>query len=618
MTIAQNFPAISPSLLLDFANVQALDSRITFTRATTATYYGTRTALAEQNLFTQSVGMSDWVISNSGAQITRVLNATTAPDSTSTATSIKSVSGNTQASLSSKSTERTFPVNSTISVYAKADGRNFLAINLRSSGGTRSVWFDLINGTVGTAESGNTGQIVNAGNGWYRCIATRTSSDIDQVQFYIADTDGSFAITNNDTIGLFVWGAQAEQRSTVTAYTPTTTQPISNYIPILETAASNVARFDHNPTTFESLGLLIEEQRTNLQTYSEDFANAAWIKSNSTITSNTIVPPDGTLNGDKLVENTATAEHFISKSVAVVSGTTYVLSVFAKQAEPNRFLSLLFGGGGFYSGEAATFNLNTGVVASTNGTTTATITSVGNGWYRCSTTAVSKATGTPSGAERIVLNNSTSSVTFSYTGDGYSGIYIWGAQMEAGAFATSYIPTVASQVTRSADIASMTGTNFSSWYNQGEGTFVTEVIANNSATAGAQIRRFLEIRNDATTEVIRFGRATSNFAIRFVLATNGVVETLTPSAAITFGTIVPNNPDTFAVGYSATIPSLVLDGTKAPDITGGFVGLPTGMTQMNIGSAGVANLTDILNGTIKRVAFYPLRLTNTQLISLTS
>jgi hypothetical protein len=206
-----------------------------------------------------------------------------------------------------------------------------------------------------------------------------------------------------------------------TAYTPTTTQPITNYIPVLQSAANNVARFDHNPVTGESLGLLVEEQRTNLILRSEEFDNASWAKSAATITANTIVAPDGNLTGDKLVENTDTNVHWVSGNGTGAAGT-YTMSAYVKAAE--RTWAYLIDNS-TVTGRVF-FNLATGTIGTITGTgsPSGTITSVGNGWYRITMTITT--TGTPV----CRIGAASADNTSSYTGDGYSGIYIWGAQLE--------------------------------------------------------------------------------------------------------------------------------------------------------------------------------------------
>lgn len=621
MTIQSNFPAIKPSLNLDFANVEALDPRITFSRASTATYYGTQTALAEQNLLLQSQTFDNDAWAKNDVAVTA--NTIAAPDGTITADTIQTTISTASHSVQTVAgVSIVSGVTYTFSVFAKKNTNDFVQIAQFGSGnplGTTRANFNISTGVVGTV-SGGTSTITDVGSGWYRCTLTVTATANGVITVFLSLITSSTAIrfeswTAAGTESVYLWGAQVEQRSAVSAYTPTTTQPVTNYIPVLLTAEAGVPRFDHNPVTFESLGLEIEEQRTNLLLRSEEFESASWSRTASTVTANSVVSPDGTLDADTYVVNSGVnisgntnLQNVRSAAVTVTTATTYTYSVYIKAAGYSVVRVIVSAQANLALGIAdVIFNVSTGVITTTT-TGSGTITPVGNGWYRCTVTGTTAGTTVYCGQ----------AVADTGTANGYSGLFMWGAQLEAGAFATSYIPTVASQVTRSADIASMTGTNFSSWYNQGEGTFVTEVIANNGATAGIQVRRFLDIRNDASTEAIRFGRGAPALAVRFQLESGDVSQSLAGSNAVAFGTIVPNNPDIFAVGYSSTIPSLVLDGTKAIDITSGFVGLPTGMTQMNIGSSGVANLTDILNGTIKRVAFYPLRLTNTQLISLTS
>ena len=246
---------------------------------------------------------------------------------------------------------------------------------------------------------------------------------------------------------------------------------------VLRYAAPGAPRFDHNPTTGESLGLLVEEQRTNLLLRSEEFDNATWPKSNlrafgSGSTANAIAAPSGTLSADLLIEDTATGEHFVEQNFSTFSGTTYALSVFAKAGTNKttivlRLTTTAWNGG---TNNQVRFNLSTGSAAIVAGSPTAFSQDLGNGWWRFTLVSTASATGTP--AARVHLTDGAGNI--SYTGDGTSGIYIWGAQLEAGSFPTSYIPTTTTTVTRSADVASITGTAFSSWYRSDGGTNLIE------------------------------------------------------------------------------------------------------------------------------------------------
>jgi hypothetical protein len=248
-------------------------------------------------------------------------------------------------------------------------------------------------------------------------------------------------------------------------FTRSTTATFVGSNGLIQTAAINAPRFDYDPVTLAAKGLLIEEQRTNLALQSQTFDNATWSKIGATVTANTTTAPDGTTTADTLVEDTSTGVHIAFQAGSFVAGTTYTITVFAKAGTRTR-LNMINVGGVSYDGY---FDLLTGTVISSP-VGTASITAAGNGWYRCQMTSTAGSTSSGNVQFRLV----SSGTTTSYTGDGTSGLFLWGAQLEAGAFATSYIPTVASQVTRSADVATMTGTNFSSWYNQSEGTFVAD------------------------------------------------------------------------------------------------------------------------------------------------
>ena len=601
MSIQSNFPAIKPTLLLDFANTEQLDPRISFTRASTATYYGTQTAKAEENLFAYSQEFDNAYWTKTRSTVTA--NSDTAPDGTVTADSVLQASGQT----TSGNVFRSVTVAAgdvVVSVFAKPNGKNFLSIReVLTDGTNKSTWFNVSTGVVGVTSASHTATITATTNGYYRCSIkfTANAARTGNVEFFIADTDGSLTVAD-DGNGLFLWGAQLEARSAATAYQVTTTQTITNYIPQLLAAASGVARFDHNPTTFESLGLLIEESRTNLFTYSEQFDNAAWSKTAASVTANTIVSPDGTLNADKLVEDATTAIHFTAQVASVTSGTTYTASFYAKKAERTQ-CGLLFATAGFGTNTVDTFDLNAGTVL-TNASGTASITAVGNGWYRVSATRT--ATATSSSTFQIRIGDAGS---FNYLGNGYSGIYIWGAQLESGNFSTSYIPTVASQVTRAADAASMTGTNFSSWYNQAAGTLYAEW----QKFAPSTFQAVVAASDGTAVNAIIIGHGSisgSNNSLLFDV----LVGNATQASIITIANSPSNTFAKTAAAYAVNDFSVVSNGGSAGTDTLGVLPVPN---RLNIGVAG-SMISGFLNGTIRKLAYYPLRVTNAQLQALTS
>jgi hypothetical protein len=580
--------SVRPSLLLDFANTKALDPRITFARASTARFYDGKTvAKAEENLLTFSQEFDNAAWTKTNATVTA--NTTTAPDGTSTAEKLVSTSASIGPDVRrTPGVSITSGTVFTASFFAKAGEVSLVAINNFDTA-SRTTYFNLATGTVGTVAAGSTATITDVGNGWYRCTTTRTAAAVTTLGFTIQaqTTEGTWSQTIGD--GLFLWGAQLEQRSSVTAYTPTTTQPITNYVPVLQSAANNVARFDHNPVTGESLGLLIEEQRTNLLVRSEEFDNASWTRFAVTVTPNTVVAPDGTLTADKLVENTSNALHRVTQQS--FSAGTYTLTVYAKAAESTRF-------------ELVTTPVDVGFDLS-NGTilfgTGGSIAAVGNGWYRCSVTFTVAVT---HGIGYGLLNSSNQRT---YTGDGYSGIYIWGAQLEAGAFPTSYIPTVATQVTRSADRASMN--NIGSLLNIAEGTLYVSGIAPPGLQPSGNSFGFA-VLSDGTSNnrarLVRNGLDTNSF---FGVTSNGATQ-----ASITMGALSNNSLFKAAGAYKTNDFATSLNGSSVGvDTLGATV---TALNTLDIGHQGGTGLTET-NSCISKIAYYPLRLTNAQLQALT-
>ena len=590
MTISANYPSVIPSLSLDFANSGVLDNRITFTRSTTGAYYnGYSSAVAEQNLLLYS---QNYTVANWNKQLTtNTANTTVAPDGTTTASTLTATAGAGEHGIYQTITSAA-GVN-TLSSYIQAGTAGFATLNLSTTSGNYAyAIFNLSTGAVTQSAGLGSFTYTTASsvlvNGFYRLTLTATCPANPVIQIMMStsgtgtvDAYGVITFTAVGTETIYAWGAQLEQRSSVTAYTPTTTTAITNYIPVLQTGAINQARFDHDPVLGTSLGLLIEQQSTNLLLQSQFASGWSYSGASGVLAAN--IAPDGTQTAVKLVENTATGQHE-NYQVFTLTTTPYTDSVYLKSAGRTWAWVTIQD----VSELGAYFDLTNGVLGTVAAGVTATITSVGNGWYRCS---VSRTTAS-SGICYLNIYIASANNSASYTGDGFSGIYIWGAQLEALAFPTSYIPTVASQVTRSADLAVMTGTNFSSWYNNAQGTFFGSV-------------------NIPTTTLVYSGIINSQSVLGYGVYANGAngVSSVFGANAVnqTFGA-----NQNFATSYTTISLALSASGQAVSVATSGI-----GSQQITSLQIGLSSYPRYLNGYIKKIQYYPIAVTNAQLQALT-
>ena len=335
---------------------------------------------------------------------------------------------------------------------------------------------------------------------------------------------------------------------------------------------------------------MIEEQRTNLVTYSEDFANVAWGKFGTTITANTIIAPDGTLTADKLVEDTSTSEHRVLEIDSLggsVDNTNYVCSVYAKAGERTK-IRLKENGGN--SGSNLTFDLSNGTIS---GGSNGTITDVGNGWYRCS--MLRTISYSISFNFQIIL---VDGINTTYTGDGYSGVYLWGVQVERGSFPTSYIKTTGSQVTRSKDDVEMTDI---SWFNFEQGTLYAEVKQN----VERNNYNYFRLDDGSTGNFLSIGtKITSPDAIKITTRFNG------NTATEFYGSTEGNANNIKAVGtYFNTSFAISANGETATTGTGNPI--PPSLNRVIFGDA-----TTVNSAYFKRLAYYPVALTNNEIQDL--
>jgi len=550
-----------PSLDLRFADNKLLTDAITganlvtFTRASTGTFVGSngliQSAVTNLLLRSEELDNASWIKQSS---VSVSANTTVAPNGTLTADTITWTSASVNTGIYAQILSGlAVSVAHTRSIYVRAD----------SAGGTVQLTDPTL--TVGITT-------INLTTEWQRIELTENTPIAGSAGVWVRKTASS-----PNTI--YLWGAQLEQSSTVGEYIPTTS------------TINSAPRFDHNPTTGESLGLLVEDSRTNLLLRSEELDNASWNKAASSVSANAIASPFGTTTADKLIEDSALAQHYIWQLVNVTASSSYTISIYAKAAERSEvYLSLSTFNSAFLSGVDAYFNLSNGTIRGSGVNATAQISNTGNGWYRCSVSGTAQIT-TAAIINAAATSNGT---TFFYIGDGTSGLFLWGAQLEAGAFATSYIPTATATVTRAVDVASITGTNFSSFYNQTEGTVFAEAISVATNTS------VFSISDNSTNNRIQL--ETGSSTRRFRITSSGSAR-YDNSVSYTFGT-----QGKTAGAYLDTSTNHATNGTLGSSSTASP--LPV-VDRIYIGSNAAGSFPN--NGTIKRLVYFPTRLPNNTL-----
>jgi hypothetical protein len=351
---------------------------------------------------------------------------------------------------------------------------------------------------------------------------------------------------------------------------------------------ANVPRIDY---TGGGCGkLLLEPQRTNLVLYSEQFDNAAWTKSGTTISANVATSPAGFTDADLITLNAGTSVKQVFQSFSAVTGT-FSYSIFAK-AGTHRFVQLLAG-----TSAICNFNLELGTFNAT--ASTGSIQNYGNGWFRCNMVA----TYTSNTAINLLAVDSLTSVRAQATSS--TGTFIiYGAQLEEGSFATSYIPTVAAAVTRNADEVSKTG--ISSLIGQTEGTLFVEV--NVTTLQGAATRVIFSIQTGTTFVRLLFSAVGSNtlralvrdlsvdkFDARTTISTTGIIK--------------------LAIAYKSLDSSFYVNGVQ---ITNVLTDLSFGSLTMGDVTLGYDGSTNELGDSISQALLFPTRLTNSELETLTT
>ena len=392
------------------------------TRATTATRVNSAglVELVPYNLLQYSEDISNSVWSKNAVSVTSSL----APDGSSTAYKLTPNTSNTLHYIY-QTNSRSVGNYYTLEIYAKADGYDTCRI------ATNGNDFGDINLTsLSISLTNATGSVTDVGNGWRRILITSTS-DLSTEDIYIIVGTASFA--GNGTSGILFWHTQLVEGSTAKDYQKTETR-------------LNIPRLDYSNGTCPSL--LVEPQRTNVCLYSEDFT-AQWVPVGGGVTPNTTISPSGTLTADTL--NTTLQ---LYQTIPASANITYTISLWVKLGTATNLCLVVNNTAAWNTIGGESFDATDGLNTST--------------WTRISytfTTPVSL----PAGAINYHIGaNGESGLTQSA-----GTVFIWGAQLEAGSYATSYIPTTSASVTRNADVISKTG--ISSLIGQTEGTFFVDV-----------------------------------------------------------------------------------------------------------------------------------------------
>jgi hypothetical protein len=373
---------------------------------------------------------------------------------------------------------------------------------------------------------------------------------------------------------------------------------------------ASAPRFDYDPITLAARGLLIEEQRTNLLLRSAEFDNASWTKLNATATGGAATGPDGTASADSIAPTASTATHAALQTATVTASTTYTATVYMKAAGATH--AQLVYDDGASNGAFMNLNLSTGAItrgpeAAGTGTQVAgDVQSAGNGWYRVRVTAQHGSTTARVAVNPLVSSASASGIFPSITTTTGDAVYLWGAQLEAGPFATSYIPTTTAQVTRTADSLVMTGANFSSWFNAVQGTIYAE--ADSVAFGGGTGARPVFELNDGTSN----NRVTAYFRSGAAgLETDVMAGGVNQAALASQVGLLSNTVYKLAAVYAANdFAFAVAAGAVATDSAGSV----PAVTQLLIGATNAA----YQNGHLRTLRYYPRRLPDTTLQALTT
>jgi hypothetical protein len=442
----------------------------------------------------------------------------------------------------------------------------------------------LSNGTFSGTAFNITPTITSVGDGWYRCaIYSSNLGQGIQLSYWItarnANSTANYA--GDGTSGILIWGAQLVEGASALDYQMTETR-------------LNIPRFDYSLGSCQNI--LLEPQRTNLNLWSEDLTNVYWSKFQSSIVANATTAPNGLLTADKLVEDTTTNAHsvFIGGLILTI-GQSLTRSVYLK-ADGRNWAALAIAESGTF--HRAYFNLSNGTIGNVGAGVTAAIEPAANGFYKCSITRVLTTTNPSSFAIELASANGTNT----YLGNGTSGIFVWGGQIEVGAYQTSYIPTSSASVTRNADVISRGN------------VFTNGLITASGGTWFVDLRNNIVRRRDGLNGSDLFlsttttGFSGSNFLIaNWVQSTRlQIIKYINGSSTVLYTTTADTAK--IAIKWNGATADIFENGVK--------VVTATAFTATNMQNL-QANTFDVPKY-INSMALFPTPLTDTQCIALTT
>jgi hypothetical protein len=376
---------------------------------------------------------------------------------------------------------------------------------------------------------------------------------------------------------------------------------------ILESVASGVPRLDF-PIGSGCPALLVEPAATNLALRSEEFSDAYWTKAGLTVSGNTDTAPNNTTTADKIIIDngvafSATATYCRTSALTLTTGIVYNISVFAKDAGFNRMSVRMSTATTMGAGPTISIVVDLITGLQTGGTIGTYIgrTPAANGYFRYvfQTTSIASAT------NYLAFSVNDSVAT---QGNGVDGISIWGAQLETGSVATSYIPTVAATATRNADVISKTAV--SGLIGQTAGTLYAEVDIKQLPALNA--RTFIDVGSSGNRVFMGFTSLASN-TLRFQIdaGVGGV-------ACVDIRTVVANaGIIKVAVAYQSLNCALYVNGVQATSIQSNIAfSFTTALSALFLGST--VSASAFVNDRIRAVALYTTRLTDSELAALTT